>query len=87
MKVTVEIPDYSIHKGVTGNYIGNHTISFIINDDGSATLLANKDGLLTLANHFLSLAQDVVPVGRHFHMDDFGGLFENGSNELIVEKM
>jgi len=42
-------------------------------------------GLISLANHLLNLAQDDFPKGYHFHLDDYG-CFEEGSNELIIEK-
>ena len=45
---------------------------------------ANKEGLLSLANHLTSLAQDNAP-GAHFHLDEHNSLEEN-STELIVEK-
>lgn len=46
---------------------------------------ANREGLISLARHILLLAQDDVPNGSHFHLDEFNSL-ENGSLELIISK-
>ena len=52
-------------------------------DNGSAVISANREGLLSLANHLASLA-DEAP-GSHFHLDEYNAL-EEGSTELIVER-
>ena len=53
--------------------------------EGEATVIsANREGLLSLANHLKDLA-DEMP-GSHFHLDAFNSL-EDGSAELIVEKI
>lgn len=52
--------------------------------DGTATVSANREGLVSLANHLLSLAQESA--GSHFHLDANNAL-EPGSAELIVEKV
>lgn len=49
------------------------------------TIEANRDGLISLARHLLLLAQDDVPDGAHFHLDEYNSL-EDGSLELIVAK-
>ena len=49
------------------------------------TIEANREGLLSLARHLLLLAQEEVPDGSHFHLDDFNSL-ENNSVELIIAK-
>lgn len=47
---------------------------------------ANREGLLSLANHLLNLAQAEVPCGTHIHLDEYNSL-EDGSLDLIVEKI
>ena len=49
------------------------------------TIEANREGLLSLARHILLLAQDDVPNGSHFHLDEFNSL-EDNSVELIIGK-
>ena len=53
-------------------------------ENDAVTISANKEGLLSLANHLRALAQDNTP-GAHFHLDEHNALEEN-STELIVEK-
>ena len=49
------------------------------------TIEANREGLISLARHLLHLAQDDVPNGSHFHLDEYNSL-EDGSLELIISK-
>lgn len=53
-------------------------------ENDAVTISANKEGLLSLANHLRALAQDNTP-GVHFHLDEHNALEEN-STGLIVEK-
>ncbi len=53
-------------------------------DDGVPIISANREGLLSLANHLTDLA-DEAP-GNHIHLDAFNSL-EEGSVELIVESV
>ncbi len=53
--------------------------------DNTVTLSANREGLLSLANQFLTLAQDTHQ-GAHLHLDQYNSLEEN-SAELIIEKI
>ena len=44
----------------------------------------NRPGLLTLARHLLTLAQDGLAPGTHVHLDETNGL-EPGSSDTILE--
>lgn len=55
-------------------------------DQNSVIIKANSEGLISLANHLLALAQAEVPHGYHLHLDDSNSL-EPGSSEIILEKM
>jgi len=57
----------------------------ITTKNNTAIIIANKEGLLSLANHLVNLAQDAIPKGSHIHFDDSNSL-EDGSVELIIEK-
>ena len=50
---------------------------------GTVVLGANKEGLLSLADHLRALAEE--PAGSHIHLDEYNSL-EEGSNEIIIEK-
>lgn len=51
----------------------------------TVTISANKEGLLSMANHLIALAKDNAS-GAHFHLDEHNSLEEN-SSELIIEKI
>ena len=51
--------------------------------NGSAVVSANREGMLSLANHLAELAKE--PPGSHIHLDEHNSL-EDGSAELILER-
>ncbi len=63
------------------NWIDGFEISVRI-ENGAAVISANREGLLSLANHLKSLAEE--PLGTHIHLDTYNSLKE-GSSELILE--
>jgi hypothetical protein len=52
--------------------------------NNSATISANKEGLLSLANHLLALSEEKA--GCHIHLDAYNALEDNSAN-LIIEKV
>ena len=52
--------------------------------DGVPVISANREGLLSLANHLRQMAEQ--PGGEHLHLDQYNSL-EEGSAELIIEKI
>ena len=63
------------------NWIDGFEISVRIENE-AAVISANREGLLSLANHLKSLAEE--PLGTHIHLDTYNSLKE-GSSELILE--
>ena len=53
-------------------------------EDETVVISGNKEGLLSLANHLATLADEEG--NDHFHLDEHNSLVE-GSAELIVEKV
>ncbi|MBR2826946.1 MAG: hypothetical protein IKE78_05535 [Erysipelotrichaceae bacterium] len=53
-------------------------------EDGTVVISGNKEGLLSLANHLATLADQEG--NDHFHLDEHNSL-EEGSAELIIEKV
>ena len=53
-------------------------------EDSAVVISANREGLLSLANHLITLAETTD--GDHFHLDEHNSL-EEGSAELIIEKV
>lgn len=84
MKIEIEIIPYNSEKGIEFNW----EYGFEINTsfDKEILISANKAGLISLARHLLTLAQDSVPSGTHIHFDDLNSL-EDGSIGLIIEKL
>ena len=64
------------------NWVDGFTVN-VREDDNAVVISANKEGLLSLANHLITLA--VKEPGSHFHLDQYNSL-EDGSLELIIEK-
>lgn len=69
---------------MTFHWIDGFTVNVAI-DGNSVVISANKEGLLSLANHLRTLAEEPTP-GAHFHLDEYNSL-EDGSAALIVEKI
>lgn len=63
-------------------WVEGFTISTSI-DGKAAVIRANREGLLSLANHLASLAKEAP--GSHIHFDEYNSL-EEGSADLIVER-
>jgi len=84
MQITIDIPKYDNKKGFKFNWENNFEIKTRI-ENGVIHITANKDGLLSLANHLLNLSQESIPSGYHFHLDPSNSL-EEDSAELIIEK-
>jgi hypothetical protein len=85
MQISVEVAEYSPEVGIRTEWEYGFTIAVRIDEEG-VVIQANKSGLISLARHLLTLSQDTIPSGRHIHYDEFNSL-EEGSNELIIEKM
>ena len=84
MEIKIEVPDYKPNKGLTCKWEVGFEIETRIDND-AIVITANKEGLISLANHLLNLAQDNVPSGSHYHFDSYNSL-EDGSIELIIDK-
>ncbi|MBR6553910.1 MAG: hypothetical protein IKT91_04815 [Clostridia bacterium] len=81
-EIKINIPEYD--DAIELIWDDNFKIKTSIPYD-KITIEANREGLLSLARHLLLLAQEEVPNGSHFHLDDFNSL-ENNSVELIIAK-
>jgi hypothetical protein len=84
MQIVIEIPDYNPKRGFEYKWEDGFEIEAKI-VGGAIQITANKEGLLSLVNHLLNLAQDRVPSGTHLHLDEYNSLDE-GSCEMIIEK-
>ena len=53
-------------------------------EGNTAIISANREGLLSLSNHFVALARENP--GSHIHLDEHNSL-EDNSAELIIERI
>ena len=65
------------------NWVDGYGVNVRI-ENGAAVISANREGLISLANHLKSLAEE--PSGSHIHLDEYNSL-EDGSAELILERI
>ncbi|GCE14130.1 Imm32 family immunity protein [Tengunoibacter tsumagoiensis] len=84
-QVTIDVPDYSIWHGVRAIYENEYSISARIVSDNEFVIQADKGGLITLARHLLTLAQDEVPSGAHIHYDNDSNI-DDGSVSFVLDK-
>ena len=63
------------------NWVDGFEINVRI-ENGAAVISANREGLLSLANHLKRLAEELP--GTHIHLDANNSL-EDGSTELIIQ--
>jgi hypothetical protein len=84
MELKINVPEYS-GDGLRSEWEYRFEIN-VKSDENNIVISANKAGLISLAKQLLTLAQDNVPSGCHFHFDDYNSL-ENGSTDLIIEKI
>ena len=66
--VKIEIPDTEPRNGMHFNWTDGWEFQSTFDHD-EVVFAANKEGLLSLANHLINLAQDQFPSGHHFHFD------------------
>ena len=84
MKAEIEIGDYSSDKGVQLKWERGYRVK-VKKENDEILIMANKEGLISLANHLLVLAQEGVEVGTHIHLDAYNSL-EEDSIDLIIER-
>ncbi len=81
----IDIPEYNVNTGLRLCWSYGYSI-LVSTNDNEVVISANREGLLSLANHLLNLAQKDVPCGTHIHLDENNSL-EDGSNPIIIEKI
>ncbi len=85
MRYIIDVYDYSRENGIHLRWEPAFEIE-CKECSGAVLIRANADGLKSLANHCLTLAQDAAPEHVHIHLDEYNAL-EEGSIELIIEKV
>lgn len=84
MDMEIVVPEYNVNTGLRLCWSDGYSIKISTNDN-EVIISANREGLLSLANHLLNWAQTEVSCGTHIHLDEYNSL-EDGSNPIIIEK-
>jgi hypothetical protein len=84
MVIKLEIPSCNNDSGLKSNWEDGFEIG-VKESNGQILISANKAGLVSLAIQLLTLAQDTIPVGCHFHFGDYNCL-EKGFKRINYSK-
>ncbi|MBS1625264.1 MAG: hypothetical protein JST83_14655 [Bacteroidetes bacterium] len=84
MEYKIEVLPYSPESGIQLKWDAEFEID-VRRNPKEIVIIANQDGLRSLARHLLTLAQDNVPSGAHIHLDEANSL-ESGSIAIVLEK-
>jgi hypothetical protein len=85
MEITLKLNPYNPSTGISLTWQEGFRIE-AYSQNNQVLIRANRAGLESLANHFLNLSQHNVPEGSHIHFDS-GNSLEDGSSELIIERL
>lgn len=87
--VTMEVViyDYDPKFGVGTWWDDDATLKVEVweSPERTAIISGNPAGLVSLARHLLTLAQDAVPDGQHFDFDTYLGWLDEGSVAIRLE--
>ena len=84
MHYRIELGTYSSEAGLQLNWVAGYCLRVDAAGD-EVTISANTQGLRSLAQHLLTLADDGVPPGVHAHLEP-GLELDDDSVALIVDK-
>ena len=84
MEIKIEIPKYTKEAGFKFEWEDGFSIETKY-ENGLFSIVANREGLISLGKLFFALAQEEIPAGYHLHLDENNSL-ETGSKEIIIEK-
>ncbi|MBR5251846.1 MAG: hypothetical protein IKV52_03375 [Oscillospiraceae bacterium] len=84
MKITLDLHEYE-GNGRYMEWEKDATYSIDVLDN-EVVLVANKQGLISLAKQMLYMAYNDFPAGTHFHYDSFFAQNPASDYELTVEK-
>jgi len=86
MDRTISVGTYSRENGLTLAWTSGFVLKVTAGADGEVLIQANREGLISLAQHALTLAEDGVPPGAHLHLSGYDAL-EPESSDLILERI
>ena len=81
----IDIPEYNKNTGLQLCWGDGYMIK-VASENNKVVISANREGLISMVNHLLNLAQVDEQCGTHIHLDEYNAL-EDGSIDLIIEKI
>jgi hypothetical protein len=84
MNLNVELGSYSPESGLRLVWVPGYHLGVQANAD-EVTITGNPEGLRSLAQHLLTLADEAVPSGAHAHFEP-GSELDDNSASLVVDK-
>ena len=69
----IDIPEYNKNTGLQLCWGDGYMIK-VASENNKVVISANREGLISMVNHLLNLAQVDVPCGTHIHLDEYNAL-------------
>ncbi|MFC0624388.1 Imm32 family immunity protein [Kribbella deserti] len=82
MELRIEVPDCG--DALRFEWDEGFTIAVSVDEGGQVLISANNAGLVSLARHLLTLAQDGAGPGAHLHLT--AGQEIDGDHDLVLER-
>lgn len=82
----LQIGTYSPEAGVHLEWAPGFWLEVVVSQRGEVLIRGNRSGLVSLAQHALTLAQEHVPAGVHVHLSAYDAL-EPESPDLVIERV
>ena len=83
MEHIVQVPDYRPGSGILLSWDEDFEIAVSVSGS-EVSIKANREGLVSLARHLLTLAQDQVHEGAHIHLTADQEI--DSDHDLILER-
>jgi hypothetical protein len=84
MQLDIDLGSYSREDGLRLTWVPGYSLRVVTTGDG-VVISGNEQGLRSLAQHLLTLADGQVPTGAHAHVEP-GLELDDDSVALILEK-
>ena len=85
-KVEIEVPYLESGNAILTSWEDNYRLKTSFSF-GEFSLRGNREGLITLARHLLTLALNDVGLGAHIHYADYLDSLEEGDVPFVIAKL
>jgi hypothetical protein len=84
MERVIQLGSYSAESRVVFEWVPGFSVTVNVTG-GEVAINANPEGLRSLAQHLMTLAEDAVPDGSHVHLEP-GLELEDSSASLVLSR-